>query len=57
MSHFRYNAVWFGCQENDIGQCTRSYQINGNFEKILGKNMCRYYRPLIHVGKISLNLT
>ena len=37
-------------------QCIRSDKINGNFGKFTKeKTLCRYDRPLQHVGKIGKN--
>ena len=42
----------------DIGQCTGSNKINGNFGQIAKeKTLCISYRPLPHVLNISLHLT
>ena len=42
----------------DIGQCTRSNKINGNFGNIAKEqNLCRSYRPLQHIVNIGLDLT
>ena len=41
----------------DIGKCTRSNKINGNFGKnAREQTMCKSYRLLQHVGNMGLNI-
>ena len=42
----------------DIGKCTRSNKIHGNFGQISEEqNLWRSSRPLLHVGNIGIDLT